>query len=101
MKSEVRPPYISRTISSRPRPPSAPRKNLPPAPNQTGPIGLPSMSTTSRFSPSTVIFSVVWVVFGPLWATWVAHSGAARAKTTISTKRPSEASARRLRRSRR
>ena len=54
MKSEVRPPYISRTISSRPRRPSAPRKNLPPAPNQTGPIGLPSRLTTSRFSPSTV-----------------------------------------------
>ena len=37
MSSEVRPPYISRTISSRPRRPSAPRKNLPPAPNQTRP----------------------------------------------------------------
>ena len=35
MKSEVRPPYISRTISSRPSRPSAPRKNLPPASNQT------------------------------------------------------------------
>ena len=33
MKSEVRPPYISRTISSRPRRPSAPRKNLPLAPS--------------------------------------------------------------------
>ena len=65
MKSEVRPPYISRTISSRPRRPSAPRKNLPPAPNQTGPIGLPSRLTTSRCSPSTSIFSSVWVVFGP------------------------------------
>ena len=65
MKSEVRPPYISRTISSRPRRPSAPRKNLPPASNQTGPIGLPSGVTTSRFSPSTVIFSSVWVVVRP------------------------------------
>ena len=55
MSSEVRPPYISRTISSRPSRPSAPRKNLPPAPNQCGPIGTPSELTTSRFSPSTVI----------------------------------------------
>ena len=84
MKSEVRPPYISRTISSRPRRPSAPRKNLPPAPNQTGPIGLPSGLTTSRFSPSTSIFSSVWVAFGPVWATSSAQSGAARTKTTIS-----------------
>ena len=45
--SEVRPPYISRTISSRPRRLSAPRKNLPPAPNHCGPIGLPSTLTTS------------------------------------------------------
>ena len=78
MNSEVRPPYISRTISSRPRRPSAPRKNLPPASNQTGPIGLPSRLTTSRFSPSTVSFSSVWVVFGPVWATLFAQSGAAR-----------------------
>ena len=46
-EQRVRPPYISRTISSRPRWPSAPRKNLPPAPNQTGPIGCPSGLTTS------------------------------------------------------
>ena len=63
-----------------------------------GPIGLPSGSTTSRFSPSTVIFSSVWVVFGPVWATWSAHSGAASTKTTIRTKRPRKASATRLRR---
>ena len=30
-----------------------------------GPIGLPSALTTSRSSPSTVIFSSVWVLFGP------------------------------------
>ena len=79
--SEVRPPYISRTISSRPRPPSAPRKNLPPASNHCGPIGLPSTVTTSRTSPSTCSFSSVWVVFGPVWATSWDHSGAARTKS--------------------
>ncbi len=101
MNSEVRPPYISRTISSRPRWPSAPRKNLPPAPSQTGPIGVPSGATTSRFWPSTVIFSSVWVVSGPVWATSFAHSGAASTKTTIRTKSARKPSATRLRRSRR
>ena len=100
MSSEVRPPYISRTISSRPRRPSAPRKNLPPAPSQTGPIGVPSGLTTSRSSPSTSIFSSVWVAFGPVSATWSAHSGAASTKRTIRTKRAPKASATRLRRSR-
>ncbi len=101
MNSEVRPPYISRTISSRPSRPSAPRKNLPPAPNQTGSIGRPSGLTTSRFSPLTVIRSSVCVSFGPVSATCLLQSGAARTKTTIRKKRPRKASATRLRRSRR
>ena len=99
ISSEVRPPYISRTISSRPSRPSAPRKNSPPAPSQTGPIGVPSGLTTSRRSPSTSIFSTVWVAFGPVCATSFAHSGAARTKATIATNSPSAASATRLDRS--
>jgi hypothetical protein len=51
MNSEIRPPYISRTISSRPSRLSAPRKNLPPALNSTGPIGWPAGLTTSCCSP--------------------------------------------------
>ena len=48
-----------------------------------------------------LIFSSVWVALGPVWATWLAQSGAARTKTTIRTKRPRKPSATRLRRSRR
>ena len=81
ISSEVRPPYISRTISSRPRRLSAPRKNLPSAPNHCGPIGLPSGVTTSCSSPLTVSCSTVCSSFGPVWATWFAHSGAARTKS--------------------
>ena len=47
------------TISSRPSRLSAPRKNLPPASNHCGPIGLPSGVTTSRSWPSTVTVSTV------------------------------------------
>ncbi len=35
-----------------------------------GRSAVPSTLTTSRFSPSTSSFSVVWVAFGPVWATW-------------------------------
>src|SRR5215203_466770 len=101
ISSEVRPPYISRTISSRPRRLSAPRKNFPSAASHCGSIGLPSTVTTSFFSPSTVICSTVCSSFGPVPATWLAQSGAARTKATISEKSPRKASARRLRTNRR
>ena len=59
MKSEVRPPYISRTISSRPSRPSAPRKNLPPAPSHSGPIGVPfGADDVASSRRRSLIFSV-------------------------------------------
>ena len=45
ISSEVRAPYRSRTMTSRPLS-SAPRKNLPPAANHWGPTGTPDSETT-------------------------------------------------------
>ncbi len=56
IRSELRPPYRSRTMMSRPLG-SAPRKNLPSALSHCGPIGTPSSATTFTFSPSTVMVS--------------------------------------------
>src|ERR1700742_1835942 len=101
MKREARPPYSRRTISSRPRWPSAPRKNLPPALNHCGPIALPLGSTTSLTSPPSRSFSRVWVVFGPVWATWSAQTGASRQQIRITKKTARAKSANLLRRRRR
>src|ERR1700742_2867124 len=97
MNSEVRPPYISRTISSRPSRLSAPRKNLPSASNHCGPIGRPSGVTTSRSSSPRWSFCRVCDSLGPVGATLLAQIGAARTKTMIRMKSPRKETASLLR----
>ena len=92
----MRPPYISRTITSRPFW-SAPSRYCPCSP---GPIGVPSGATTFVGCPSISTLSVMWFSFGPVCATCSAHSGAARQNSTMSTNTPPQTSATLLRRSR-
>src|SRR5207244_3842111 len=90
-------PYSSRTATSRPFE-SAPRKKRE---CQVGPIGSPIALTTSLTLPPTLIVSVMWLSLGPVCAMSCAYTGASRHSRRISKNSPPNASATRLRRSRR
>jgi hypothetical protein len=107
IKSELRPPYSTRTATSRPSV-SAPRAYLPSALQSCGPrtvtglmvicpvfgsVTVPPAEMTSTCSPLTVTVSVRCVLFGPVPATCSAYHGAATHAKTMSKKTTSDPSA--------
>src|SRR3954463_3179148 len=97
ISSELRPPYSSRTATSRPLE-SAPRKKRP---CHVGPIGMPCVETTSLSLPPTRTWSVTWFSAGVVCATCFAYTGASRHMRTMTRKSAPKASATLLRLSRR